>query len=61
MNATRPPELHAIAKRWLAVTLRLINTAVQVLACSLPDAISEARQDLLRDQLKDEEFRRPFR
>ena len=61
MDTSKPPEVRAIAKRWLSVSLHLVNTAVQMLTCSLPDAISEARQRLLRDQPKDEEFRRPFR
>ena len=61
MEAIRSSGLSAIAKRWLSVSLRLVNTAVQMLACSLPDPISEARLRLLRDQLKDEEFRRLFR
>ena len=61
MGAIRSSGLSAIAKRWLSVSLHLVNTAVQMLACSLPDPISEARLRLLRDHLKDEEFRKLFR
>lgn len=60
MDTFQPPDLRTIAKRWLSVSLRLVNSAVQLLACSLPDAISEARERVLRDQLK-EDLRRPHR